>query len=195
MIRNLTDMVRCRKELFSRRGKKPLRQPCGLPPPHLFKMGRILTYNGIFAYLPILSSLLHSNGEVAAGTADGGVMTPKKRPQSIRMARQQRKEMSPTELFLWQHLRQEPEGLRFRRNHPFGPFAFDFYHAKAKLAFEIDGIAHDMGDQPERDIKRDAYAAAHGVETVRIAAKDVLQNSRAVADAVVRVTLAKLGRA
>ena len=118
-------------------------------------------------------------------------MTPRKRGKTVRMAKRLRREMSPAEVFLWQQLRIQ-DLVKIRRDHPFGPYALDFYCAKAKLAIEVDGIGHDMGDHPQRDTARDAYVAANGVETVRIAAKDVLKDSQAAADAVVRMCLARI---
>ena len=108
------------------------------------------------------------------------------------MAKRLRREMSPAEVFLWQHLRSQ-DIVKIRRDHPFGPYALDFYCAKAKLAIEVDGISHDMGDHPRRDAARDVYVAANGVETVRIPATDVLTDSQAAADAVVRMCVARMG--
>ncbi|MFP5330585.1 MAG: endonuclease domain-containing protein [Alphaproteobacteria bacterium] len=88
--------------------------------------------------------------------------------------------MSPTEIRLWRVLRQRPEGLRFRRQHPFGPFVFDFYCKSAGLAIEIDGIGHDMGNNPQRDARRDDWVRRQGIETIRIAASDVRTDLDAV---------------
>jgi len=42
----------------------------------------------------------------------------------------------------------------------------DFYCAKARLAIEIDGMSHDVGDRAERDLRRDAWLEARGVTMV-----------------------------
>jgi len=99
--------------------------------------------------------------------------------------------MSLPEVLLWQHLKREPEGIKFRRQHSIGPYCLDFYVAKLKLAIEIDGIAHDMGDRPERDEVRDAYLRAEGIEVVRIPATDVLKSPEDVAEMLVRYCLPK----
>jgi very-short-patch-repair endonuclease len=78
------------------------------------------------------------------------------------------------------HLRLRPQGLRFRRQHPFGPYVFDFFCRSAALAIEIDGFAHGCGDGPERDARRDAWAKQNGIETMRIAAEDVRTNLEGV---------------
>jgi very-short-patch-repair endonuclease len=44
------------------------------------------------------------------------------------------------------------------------------------LGIEVDGMAHDMGDRPDRDEARDTWLAANGVRVLRITARDVLGN-------------------
>jgi hypothetical protein len=58
----------------------------------------------------------------------------------------------------------------------------DFYCASRRLVIEIDGIAHDMGDNPERDRRRDAWLRSEGFEVVRIPATDVLREPAQVAE-------------
>jgi very-short-patch-repair endonuclease len=120
-------------------------------------------------------------------------MSNTKPAQTVRRAKRLRREMTPPELYLWQHFRQKAEGIKIRRQHPFGPYILDFYCPQAKLAIEVDGIAHDMGDNPERDLRRDAHLAAQGIETVRISATEVLKNSPAVADSLFQMIKARIG--
>jgi hypothetical protein len=49
--------------------------------------------------------------------------------------------MTLPEVVLWQCLRQRPEGLKFRRQHPTGPYVLDFFCSDARLAIEVDGEA------------------------------------------------------
>ena len=95
---------------------------------------------------------------------------------TVYQARQLRKRMSPSEIRLWRVLRLHPAGLRFRRQHPFGPYVFDFFCKSAAVAIEVDGLAHDMGDNPLRDQRRDSWTLEQGIQTVRIAADDVKTN-------------------
>jgi very-short-patch-repair endonuclease len=88
--------------------------------------------------------------------------------------------MSHPELKLWQQLRTRPAGLKFRRQHPAGPYVLDFYCAEMQLAVEVDGIAHDMGANPVRDARRDQWLEEHGVRTIRFLASDVLADVNAV---------------
>jgi len=79
--------------------------------------------------------------------------------------------MTPPEARLWVALRRKTlEGWRFRRQHPFGPYVLDFYCDRAKLAVEIDGQAHWLGANPERDARRDEWVAMQGVRTLRLSA-------------------------
>ncbi|MEH6702348.1 endonuclease domain-containing protein [Parasphingorhabdus sp.] len=105
---------------------------------------------------------------------------------TILKARKLRKTMSKPEVMLWQILRERPTGVKFCRQHPIGSYILDFYCASAKLGIEVDGIAHDMGDRPERDERRDWALAQEGVETIRISAQEVLVDPSDVADRILR---------
>ncbi len=101
--------------------------------------------------------------------------------------------MTPPEVRLWLRLRQPGEGMpRFRRQHPLGPYVLDFYCPAAQLCVEVDGWGHNMGDQPLRDERRDAWLAAQGIATVRIPAAEVLADPDDVADSVVRAAVARV---
>ena len=109
-----------------------------------------------------------------------------KRSWNTAPARQQRQNMSLPEVLLWNLLRKSPDGVHFRRQEGMGEYVLDFYCAKANVCIEIDGIAHDMGDRPKRDLKRDAWLAEQGIETLRIPATDVLKAPEEVAEAILR---------
>ncbi len=116
---------------------------------------------------------------------------PKKFRQTVQMAKRLRREMTPPEVYLWQHLRNQT-AVKIRRQHPIGPYILDFFCPKAKLAIEVDGIVHDMGKNPERDVTRDLTVAKLGIETIRISAPDILKNSDAVAGAIMEMCLARI---
>ena len=99
----------------------------------------------------------------------------------VERARRLRREMSPPEVALWQHLRTRPAGFKFRRQHPAHPYTLDFFCREAAVAIEVDGDSHGMGDNPERDERRDAWLAARGILTLRFLAADVLHDLEAVA--------------
>ncbi|QLC26825.1 endonuclease domain-containing protein [Parasphingopyxis algicola] len=104
---------------------------------------------------------------------------------TVRRARNLRKDMSLPEVLLWRELRERPGGFKFRRQHPIGPYVGDFVCMAARLVIEIDGEAHGMGDRPERDEVRDAALAEQGYRTMRISARDVLGNLEGVIEGIV----------
>ena len=104
---------------------------------------------------------------------------------TIERARSLRKSMSMPEALLWRVLRQRPGGLKFRRQHPSGPFVADFFCHEARLVVEIDGEAHARGERPERDRVRDAWFAERSLSVVRVPAREVLRDVNAVVEGIV----------
>jgi very-short-patch-repair endonuclease len=70
--------------------------------------------------------------------------------------------------------------LKFRRQHPTGPYSLDFYCGDARLAIEVDGEAHRRGDRPAPDQARDNWLARAAIETMRIPANEILHDLDAV---------------
>jgi very-short-patch-repair endonuclease len=46
--------------------------------------------------------------------------------------------MSLPEVMLWQALRKKQSGLRFRKQHPAGPYVLDFYCDAVKVCVEVE---------------------------------------------------------
>ncbi|MFZ5706011.1 MAG: endonuclease domain-containing protein [Pseudomonadota bacterium] len=111
--------------------------------------------------------------------------------RTVERARKLRRALSLPEVLLWRALRDRPGGWKFRRQHPAGSYVLDFYCSGARLAIEVDGIAHDMGDRPERDTVRDAWLADKGVLALRIPAADVLRDVGAAVEQIVGVCEAR----
>ena len=94
-------------------------------------------------------------------------------------ARKLRREMSLPEVVLWQALRNgRLAGLRFRRQHPIGPYILDFYCPSARLAVEVDGFAHDTAARVLHDERRQAWLAQRGIMVLGIRVGDVLSDER-----------------
>jgi very-short-patch-repair endonuclease len=93
--------------------------------------------------------------------------------------------MTVPEVMLWQQIRGRKLGVRFRRQHPFGPYITDFFCASASLSVEVDGGAHDHGDRPRQDAERDRFLRENGVDVLRVRASDVLRDIEAVLAAIV----------
>ena len=100
-------------------------------------------------------------------------------------ARRLRRQLSLPEMLLWRLLRVSRRDLRFRKQHPIGPYVADFYCPAAKIVIEVDGSTHDQS-QPA-DERRDDYMTSLGLRVVRIAAAEVLANLEAAADALFRL--------
>ena len=96
--------------------------------------------------------------------------------KQVRRARKLRKEMSLPEVLLWAQLQQHPGDYRFRKQVPQHPFTLDFACMRARLAIEVDGEAHNRGDQPRLDEVRDRVIAERGFRTLRLPAYEVLKN-------------------
>jgi len=88
-------------------------------------------------------------------------------------------------MLLWRLLRLSRRELRFRRQHPIGPFVADFYCPAAKLVIEIDGATHDQ--RRDADGRRDAYMTSLGLRVIRVPAAEVLADPEAVADGITRL--------
>ncbi|WP_380784719.1 endonuclease domain-containing protein [Sphingomonas sp. R86521] len=103
-----------------------------------------------------------------------------------------RRTMSPPEIALWMALRQRPAGLKFRRQHPSGPFVADFYCHDARMIVEVDGTAHDYGNRPARDAARDRWFALRTIAVMRIAAADILRDTDAAVRGIVAFATKRL---
>jgi very-short-patch-repair endonuclease len=103
----------------------------------------------------------------------------------LKLSRRLRREMTPPEVLLWVRLRPlRAQGVRFRRQHPVGPYVLDFYCAESRLAVEVDGFAHLTEDRPLRDAKRDGWLEAQGVRVMRVAAAEVMADPDGIAQGV-----------
>ncbi len=111
----------------------------------------------------------------------------------VNKARQLRKAMSLPEVKLWQGLRGRPEGFKFRRQHPSGPYVADFYCHEARLVVEVDGEAHGRGDAPVKDKQRDSWFAAKGLTVLRIPAIAILNDLDTAVAGVVAMAQERIG--
>ena len=110
---------------------------------------------------------------------------PRKPGHTVQRAKALRRKLTPPEIMLWRHLKGSPTGVRFRKQHAAGDFILDFFCARANLAIEVDGFAHDTGDRPARDAERDAWLLEHRIDTLRIPASVVFRDAQEVAQSIV----------
>jgi very-short-patch-repair endonuclease len=90
-------------------------------------------------------------------------------------ARDQRQQATLTERQLWEAIRgRRLNGLRFRRQHPIGPYIVDCLCFEARLVIEIDGPIH--AQQSENDAERDEHLNQLGYRVLRLATDLVEQD-------------------
>ncbi len=73
-------------------------------------------------------------------------------PEIIKLAKDNRKNMTPAEKKLWHYLQNRKlSGMKFRRQHPVSKFIADFYCHEVKLIIEVDGGYHQESYQQDSD--------------------------------------------
>ncbi len=87
--------------------------------------------------------------------------------KTILKARYLRKEETGTEKILWEKLRNNRLGIKFRRQHPIDMYILDFYVPSIKLAIELDGAVHKIKENKEYDIDRTKYLKSKYITVLR----------------------------
>ncbi|MDD5390255.1 MAG: endonuclease domain-containing protein [Gallionellaceae bacterium] len=108
-------------------------------------------------------------------------------PRLKTYARDLRKRQTEAEQHLWQHLRRDQLGVRFLRQRPLGHYIVDFYSQAAKLVIELDGGQHFEPEYQARDAQRDAWLNAQGLKVLRFDDRQVLTETEAVLEVILRV--------
>ncbi|MGC4042739.1 MAG: endonuclease domain-containing protein [Armatimonas sp.] len=89
-------------------------------------------------------------------------------PELRNITQEHRQNLTEAEQTLWKALQSgQLNGIRFRCQHAWETFIFDFYCPKRRLIIEVDGGYHSEPDQKEKDQYRDTYLVAHGVQILR----------------------------
>ncbi|HVA41524.1 MAG TPA: DUF559 domain-containing protein [Candidatus Binataceae bacterium] len=99
-------------------------------------------------------------------------------------ARQLRRNQTRAELELWMRLRGRQLGAKFKRQHRIGPYITDFRCLERQLVIELDGGQHS--EQMEADRKRTAYITSRGFRVLRFWNDQVLKETYAVLDQILR---------
>jgi very-short-patch-repair endonuclease len=94
-------------------------------------------------------------------------------------ARELRRDSTYPEKICWELLRaHRMAGIKFRRQHPIGPYFADFASVQRQLVIEIDGEHHDR--QLEADARRTAFMESEGWRVIRFPASEVIANREGV---------------
>ena len=107
--------------------------------------------------------------------------------RSLVRRRSLRRQATDAEGLLWRLLRGRSFlGLKFRRQHPIGPFILDFYCADWRLAIELDGGQHYTEAGQRHDQERTAYLVGHGLHIIRFSNRELFEETQAVLEAIAR---------
>jgi very-short-patch-repair endonuclease len=100
-----------------------------------------------------------------------------------------RRNATGTEQLLCNELRRgQLDGLKFRRQHPIGPYIADFYCHASQLVIELDGLVHEQTEQQAYDRNRDDWMMEYGLKVLRFANTDVEQNIDEVKEKILQIT-------
>jgi len=106
-------------------------------------------------------------GAGGEGKTDQWQVPPHLRQRMTEVARQFRKQPTPSEAILWQALRNRKlQGRKFRRQQPIGNFIVDFFCANERLILEVDGLIHES--QKILDQQRQELLESLGLRFVRV---------------------------
>ena len=113
--------------------------------------------------------------------------------KTVHLAREQRRKPTPAEQKLWNALRDRRlAGLKFRRQHPFGPYVLDAFCVEHQLEVEADGEIHTNPSQIEHDAVRLAYLEANGVRVLRFKNEEIENNLDQVLQQIIKSTQSPL---
>ncbi len=96
-----------------------------------------------------------------------------------------RKNQTSAELKMWELLRNNQLGVKFRRQVSIGPYIADFYCREKCLVVELDGLQH--AENAEYDLKRSEFFSSIGIRTVRFWNNEVNADIKKVKQAIVQV--------
>ena len=107
---------------------------------------------------------------------------------TTRRARSLRRSPTDAEALLWRHLRSRQSGVKFRRQHPFGPYVLDFFSREASLVVEVDGSQHETSQGKGRDEERTRFLEGAGLHVLRFTNREVLLETQSVLGAIWEAT-------
>ncbi|QSE98854.1 endonuclease domain-containing protein [Fulvivirga lutea] len=97
-------------------------------------------------------------------------------PQLVPLAKRLRRNMTLSEVLLWQEIKNKQLGVKFSRQIPIDNYIVDFYCKEHLLAIEVDGASHTYDDAPQRDTERQNKLEALGVKFIRFDDLDIKKN-------------------
>lgn len=98
------------------------------------------------------------------------------KPELTKRRQELRNSATETEQLLWEQLRSEKLGVKFRRQHSIGNYIADFYCPSKKLVIEIDGSQHYTNEGLEYDKVRDEFIGSLGIKIIRFSNREILED-------------------
>ncbi len=89
-------------------------------------------------------------------------------------ARKNRLVLTDAEKILWEYLRRNALGVRFRRQFIIGDFIADFACIEKRLVVEVDGLYHLTDEQMEEDRKRTYHISQLGYRVIRFTNEEIM---------------------
>ena len=87
-----------------------------------------------------------------------------------------RNNATKAERMLWEELKNNRIGFKFRRQHGIKGYIVDFYCPKLKLIVELDGMVHDFRKQRERDYLKEKELEKLNFKIIRYNNFDIIEN-------------------
>lgn len=136
----------------------------------------------VFDVLPTKEAPIPNPSPSEEGNQIGRWMTanPKTYKQLQEFAKEMRKNPTPQESRMWEELKDEKLGAKFRRQHVIEKFIPDFVCLENKLIIEIDGSVHDVPENLEYDLGRTEELEDLGYTILRFTNDEVLNNTTEV---------------
>src|ERR1700741_1208395 len=98
-----------------------------------------------------------------------------------------RENMTPAEMVLWNRLKSNQLGVKFRRQHPLGIYIADFYCHQHKLVIELDGRIHQRPEIQLNDLERKINLEADGIRAIRFKNESVSEQIEEELETIKRV--------
>jgi very-short-patch-repair endonuclease len=115
---------------------------------------------------------------------------PRPSKEETERARELRRQSPRSQQRIWQEIRANRLGFKFRREFPLGPYTLDFYCHEALLCVEVDGDQHD----PQKDKDRDDALACLGIHTLRLSSRACAREPKEMALRILHTCIERTGR-
>ncbi len=113
---------------------------------------------------------LSTSGEGSEVRAKYSIYTP----MQYELAKHMRKNHTEAEDLLWQQLRNNQLGVKFRRQHPIDAYITDFISLHDRLIVEVDGGYHENEEQKRYDENRSNVLKEIGFHIIRFTNEEVI---------------------